>query len=136
MSILKTPYAHLLPEDSVVWARWLQRYGDLFQSVEYDIQVGKGRDPGAHHPANLRAMGIKLSRRRIDAVCFRPGEIHLVEITRIADLRCLGQVAAYPALYRETYQPRLQLKMAVVAEELGTDMQLPFRQANVTIYLV
>lgn len=136
MSILQTPFPHILAEDAEVWKRWLTRWGPLFDNIEYDVRVGTGRDPGAHHPANIRQMAIGLSKRRIDAVSIHHGQVYLFEITRLADLKCLGQVMAYPALYRQTFQPDIPIKMCVVAEKLGTDLTIPFRKANVAVYLV
>lgn len=136
MSILRTPYPHLLPEDTEVWARWLKRNAHLFERFEYDIQVGTGRDPGTEHPENIRAMAVGLSRRRIDAVGHRPAQVWLFEVTRLADLKCLGQVQAYPLLYAQTFRPLKPIRTAVVCESLGTDLEQAYRLANVTVYRV
>lgn len=136
MSIYSTPYPHMLKEDAEVWLRWLDRYADKFSMLEYDVRVGTGRDPGPAYSDTMRRMAIGLSQRRIDCVAYRPGEIHILEVTRVADMKCLGQIHAYPILYQITYEPRQKLISAVVAQTLGTDVLVPYRRANVTVYLV
>jgi len=108
----------------------------MFDSFEYDLPVGKGRDPGEQHTENIRQMAITISQRRIDAVGYRPGWIFLFEITRLADLRCLGQIQAYPLLYARTFHPTRPVRTCVVCEQLGTDLEPAFRTAGVTIYRV
>jgi hypothetical protein len=136
MSIKATPFPHLLPVDAAVWQRWLDRYGHLFKRFDYDLKVGRGRDPGPATDPKMRQMAVTLSQRRIDAVGYRGSETHLFEITTLADLKCLGQIQAYPLLYAQTFPTLGILKTAVVAERLGTDLETAYRQANVTVYLV
>ena len=136
MSIANTPIPHMLPEDTEVFMRWLHRYGSLFDSFDYDVRVGQGRDPGPTYPQNIRQMAISLSQRRIDCVAYRRDSIHIIEVTKTADMTALGQVTAYPILFRQTYETTARLIPAVVCEHLGSDVEIAYRRSNVTIYRV
>jgi hypothetical protein len=136
MAILRTPYAHLLPEDAEVWSRWLAKWGQFYLGFEYDIRVGTGRDPGKVFPENIRQMAIGLSQRRIDAVGYQRGCRTIFEITRVADQRCIGQLISYPKLYVETHHPKCTIKTAVVCEQLGTDMASAFRALDIISYIL
>ena len=136
MSVLSTPYPHLIPEDSEVWSRFLDQWGKFYSRFDYDVRVGAGRDPGDSFPGNIRDMGILLSQRRIDAIGYTPKNIQLFEITRVADLKTIGQLIAYPTLYRETYNPTKPLQTSVVAVEIGTDLAPAYRKLNISVYLV
>lgn len=115
-------YPHLLPVDIPVWERFLAEHRADYTRIDYDVRVGKGRDPGSEYDDNIRKMGIDLSMRRIDAVGYTPNFIHIIEITRVASLRAIGQLTSYPLLYEATYQPDRPLIPLLVAEQIGTDL--------------
>lgn len=126
-------YPHLLPEDIAVWERFLHARGHQFTAFDYDVRVGIGRDPGSHYAQNIRAMAIGLSQRRIDVVAYTATAIHIIEVTRQVGLKAVGQIMAYPTLYRQTYQPNLPITPLIVAETLQPDI-LPVLAANTIFY--
>jgi len=111
-------YPHLLPPDVPVWEWFLYQHGHLYRRFEYDVRVGPGQNPGPEIEPRLRQSAFDLSRRRIDAVGYRPGEIHVIEITKRAGLKAIGQVTAYPILYRLTFDAPAVVKSVLVCEEL------------------
>lgn len=131
MPIQNRKYPHLLPPDVPVWERYLAKHAHQFSSIDYDIQVGHGRDPGDIHPQNIRAMALNLSRRRIDAVCQMPGQILIIEITTLADMTALGQMIAYPILFRQTYKPDIPVKTLLVCETIGSDLEPVMKLAQI-----
>jgi len=118
----RAKFPHLLSQDIIVWERFLVTHGRDYDRLEYDIRVGIGRDPGAEFPENTRTMAIDLSMRRIDAVGIRTDRLDIIEITTIAGIHAIGQLFAYPCLYRETFKPDLPLHPILVASELGPDI--------------
>jgi hypothetical protein len=115
-------FPHLLAPDIDLWERFLAANPDRFKAYEYDIRVGAGRDPGADTPENIRGMALDLSQRRIDAIGYTPNDITIIEITCSAGLRAVGQMLAYPHLYRMTHSPTAPIKILLVASEIQTDM--------------
>jgi len=117
-------YPHLLPEDVPVWEDYLKRHPGLYSFIEYDVRLGLGRDPGPEFEGNIRQMAVDLSMRRADAVGFMDDEIVVIEITTVADMTALGQVQAYPILYKLTYSPVNKVSGLLVMREWGTDLKV------------
>lgn len=135
MSFKNRLYPHLLPDDIPVWERYLAAFPDRYDRIEYDVRVGNGRLAPFGSAPNIRKMQRDLSRRRIDAVGFRPGQIDIIEITRLADLKAIGQLTAYPLLYQQTFRQTPNLHTILVAEELHTDIKTVIDSLPVEVWL-
>ena len=128
-------YPHLLPHDIVVWERFLHQHGMAYDYFDYDVRVGRGRDPGQTYEPNIRQMGVDLSQRRIDAVGFKTDHIDIIEVTTHAGIHAIGQLQTYPLLYTITYKPLKPLRSLLVCSELGSDV-LPAIQFHNILYYV
>ena len=119
-------FPHLLPDDRILWERFLKTDFNIFQRFDYDVRVGDTRDPGPAFSPNIRQMAMDLSQRRIDAIGFTPHSVTIIEISTNAGLTQIGQLEVYPVLYRESYQPKLTLKTLLIAEnvQLGIEPAL------------
>lgn len=119
----RSKYPHLLSVDTAVWERFLNSDQNRFSHFDYDVRVGIGRDPGPDIEDKYRQLGVDLSQRRIDAIGHTPIERCIIEITTIATLKAIGQMSAYPILYRQTYPHQLQQTRLLVCEILETDIK-------------
>lgn len=128
-------YPHLLPQDINVWEQFLAEHGHKYSQFDYDVRVGRGRDPGARHDPNIRRMAVNLSMRRIDAVGHRPGFFDIIEITTVAGIHAIGQMQVYPLLFAQTFKPLKPLRSLLVCRELGTDVTLAIEKLNILLYL-
>lgn len=129
-------YPHLLPDDILIWEAYLADPLILWDSIDYDVHVGKGRDPGEAIAPNIRQMAISLSERRIDAVGHGPHSIDIIEITRSAGMTALGQLELYPLLYQQTFLPTKPLRTILVAAEIQSDIDVKLKRANTLVALV
>lgn len=128
-------FDHMLPQDQEVFKLFLASPANIYEYFDYDVRVGDGRDPGTEHDENTRQLAIKLSQRRIDAVGHHADHIAIIEVTRVAGLKALGQLHAYPVLYQLKYKPQLSLKPILIAETLETDAEEAFHFAKIPILL-
>ena len=117
-----TRFPHLLPQDVEVWLLFLKSPANIYTHFDYDVHVGDGRDPGTEYSQKDRDLGIFLSQRRIDAIGHHSTHLAIIEITRQAGLKAVGQLIAYPILYNSKYSPGTQIKPLLVAEEMQTDV--------------
>ncbi len=124
-------YPHLLPDDIEVWEQFLAEHSDEYDYFDYDVRVGRGRDPGANFDPNIRTMGIGLSQRRIDAVGHKSDSIDIIEITGHAGIHAVGQLNVYPLLYAHMFKPLKPLRKLLVARELGPDVLPAFIVYNI-----
>jgi hypothetical protein len=129
------PYRHLLKKDIVVWERFLASESQRFTSFDYDVRVGDGRDPGPNYPDNIRRMAIQLSQRRIDAIGHAPNHIAIIEVTVVAGIKAFGQCKIYPILYKLAHPDHPPIKVLLVAERLGTDVEPAFTPSEVSVLL-
>lgn len=129
-------YPHLLKADSQLWDEFLLSKALVVSYYDYDVAVGNGRDPGPEYEKNIRQMGLDLSRRRIDAVGTAKDAIYIIEITQQAGLKALGQLHAYPVLYKQTFSPSLRLVPILVARRFSTDAKSAFDNAGIKYYLL
>lgn len=124
-------YPHLLPPDIPVWELFLDLYAHRFDAIDYDVRVGEGRPNPNLETANLRRMATDLSQRRIDAIAHKGSVRILIEITHHLGLKALGQIHAYPVLYRQKYPGTYTLQSLIVAGELGTDIHPVIEQLKI-----
>lgn len=128
-------YPHLLPEDIILWERFLDRHGNEFTHFDYDVRVGEGRPTDDYYPQNIQQMALDLSMRRIDAVGHTPNELYIIEVTVSAGLKAIGQLITYPILYKQTFQPTKPLHPLLVTEALQPDV-LPALEHHSLDYLI
>jgi len=129
-------YPHLLPPDIPVWLGFLKEYGHQFHRFEYDVRVGQGRPAPLTYPENIRQMALDLSMRRIDAVGFTAAGIIVIEITRLAGLRAVGQLVTYPILYRQTFDPKQTVNPLLVCQEIDSDIKPILIEKNIDYVII
>lgn len=87
------------------------------------MKVGEGRDPGPDFPDHIRDMALNISKRRIDAIGFTGDTPTIIEISVNAGLTQLGQLMAYPCLYRIQTGTNLPIQRLLVARSIQTDIE-------------
>lgn len=129
-------YTHLLPPSAELLASFLQANPDRYEQIDFDVHVGRGRDPGDQYEKNIRNMGIVLSQRRIDCVGMADDRIDIIEVTPEAGLTSLGQMLAYPQLYIQTYAPNLPVRPVLVTYQFSPDIQSLYRFHNIEFHIM
>lgn len=114
-------YPHLLPADVALWERWLDRYGDFFTALEYDVHVGGGVEVVPGWSQETIKMASTLAAKRIDVVGHKPGEIWIVEVKPEAGVAALGQLLCYRILYIEKFKPTAEPICCLVTDHLVPD---------------
>lgn len=128
-------YPHLLTPDVPVWEAFLAAFGDNYTEIDYDVRVGQGRPAGPGFDPAIQKDALDLSMRRIDAVAHAADTVDIIEITRIADLKAIGQLFTYPLLYAQTYHPATPIRAVLVAERLRTDILTVLESYQIAYYL-
>jgi len=129
-------FPHLLKEDIALWKRFLIHPDNTFLNFEYDIRVGDGRDPGPNFDSTIRQMAINLSQRRIDAIGHNATGITIIEISNNPGLTQIGQLTAYPTLYKLTYHYTKPIKTLLVAASLQSDLLPVLEQGQLSYILL
>ena len=129
-------YPHLLKEDILLWKRFLASQHNLYTTFEYDVRVGDGRDPGPYYDKNIRKMALDLSQRRIDVIAHTTTDITIIEISLNPGLTQIGQLLAYPTLYKLTYHYTGIIKTLLVAATLQSDLQPVLHEGHMPYVLL
>lgn len=133
---LPSKIPHLISDDSKLLLQYLSANPDLYDYLEYDVPVGDGRDPGPDFDPSIRTMAIQLSRRRIDCIGHASDHIDIIEVTQSAGLTALGQLHAYPVLYRQTYAPAKEIRPVLLCRSLQSDMEKSIETAAARLIIL
>jgi len=126
----------MLDSDVPVWERWTQAHGDPSWTYRYDVRVGQGITPDPRLSQVMSKWAIDITKKRIDCVVHKPGEILIIEVKTRAGLNSIAQVVSYPLLYQAQYNPTLPLRPILIAEKLLLDVEMLLRLLDVTYYVL
>ncbi len=129
-------FPHLLPLDRELWIDFLDLPANVYDNYQYDVKVGNGRDPGPDFPDHIRQMALNISRRRIDAIGFTGTTPTIIEISTNAGLTQLGQLMAYPCLYKIQTPDSPEPQRLLVAREIETDIKPVLKDQKIAFILV
>lgn len=136
MNGAKARYSHILEPDRTLFQLFIESKIYPYVNLDFDVRVGVGRDPGPTFTDDIRRMAIHLSQRRIDCVAHTLSLIHIIEVTYSAGLTSLGQLIAYPQLYKASYRPALPVFPVLVCHDFQTDAQQHFVDHHIAFHLV
>jgi hypothetical protein len=136
MNGAKARYSHILEPDRTLFQLFIESNLYPYINLDFDVRVGNGRDPGPTFTDNIRRMAIHLSQRRIDCVAHTLSFIHIIEVTYSAGLTSLGQLIAYPQLYKASYRPILPVFPILVCHDFQTDAQQHFIDNHIIYHLI
>jgi hypothetical protein len=129
-TILGKPYAttwrgsppHMLTPDIPVWYRFLQKWGDFFTNLYYDVLLGgpyltpeQERDP-------YWRMWRANTSKRADAIAELDDQVWIIEVSQRPGLRAVGQLMVYLSLWIEDPKILKPEKAILVCEEIDTDL--------------
>ena len=119
----------LMPMEVAVLREWLRIHEAEYDSFDYNVRVGVGSDPGPTFDAKMRQMALDVTRKRIDAVAYKSGDVTLIEVKKRATLSAVGQIVAYRTLWNADNPLRLASHLLLVASAFDPDV-LPVLSEN------
>ncbi len=128
-------YPHMKPQDVAVWERFIARYPDFFERVDYDVCVGTGAPFETHMCEKENCECAKLYQKKIDVVAYRDYTRYILEIKPVANMRGLGQAIAYGKLYRDSFTTSDNIVLGIIAEKMENDLEEVFDAQGVSVWL-
>ncbi len=126
----------ILDQDIPVWYRFLEKYGDLFINLYYDVFVGgpwyskeKLADP-------MFFMWRALNAKRIDALGETEKELFLIEVNTNPGLRAVGQLQVYGKLWAEDPKINKPIKLILVCASVDPDLLASAAALGITSYVM
>jgi len=131
-----TQYPAMLPTESAIWSAFLAKHGSGFTSIDYNVRIGVGFDPGPGVPDYARKAAIANTQLRIDAVAYDGTSWWLIEIKRRAGAGALGQLLQYAVLYETDYPKNSPLQLAIVTNYAKLGLQALCDRHKIQLYII
>lgn len=122
-------YAHMLDDEAAVWDRFVDKFPDRFETVDYDFRVGEGMKVPEHYEENITRMAKMLSQKRIDVLAWNDDQPTIIEVKKRVGLSALGQVLGYRTLFIKNL-PRIKKPKLMVLCEIISDDDMTVLKAN------
>ena len=114
-------YPHLIGEDTEVWNRFILKFPDKFDTVDYDVHVGKGVESGLTPDEKDRRYWEDLTKKRIDVIGWSKDFATIIEVKKRATLFSLGQILGYKYLYLMEHPEQLSVRTLIVCSTTSQD---------------
>ena len=114
-------YPHLIGEDSQVWSRFILKYPDRFNTVDYDVHVGQGENTTPIPDEKSRLYWQDLTKKRIDVIGFKNDFVTIIEVKKRSTLFTLGQILGYRFLYLQENPEVKSVNSLIVCSTISND---------------
>jgi len=126
-------YPHMMPNDILIWERFLTQFPVRFDGFDYDIRVGKGRIPAETEPQWKIDLALALTRFRIDAIGWNDGKPTIIEVKPYAGLSALGQLLGYLYFWNKEHMDNRTSRLLCVTDKSTEDVRFLFGYYNVEL---
>lgn len=133
--IKQSKYSRLRPEDIAIWERFIDKYPAYYESVDYDVKVGNGREYPEYVGKVIQQGAVEHSRKRVDVVGYKGFEIHVIEVKPNASGGALGQVIEYYELFREQYHGTETIVPVIITDITHPDTERVAMKLGVKILI-
>lgn len=129
-------FPHLMPADIVLWKKFLIQHKGEFTVYAYDIHVGAGAPIPPDTPPEYVKSVEASTKKRIDVVAHKPGEVWIIEVKPYASLSAIGQILCYAALYEHDFKPTEKIVKCVVTDVVYPDEAFLFAKFGILSFVV
>lgn len=129
-------YPHMFPRDIVIWERFVEKLGRLYDSFSYDVKVGTGRPENSDWSENIKRMNYILSTFRIDAVSHKGSKTTLFEVKPDAGPSAIGQILCYGELYERDKTSPETAHLAIITNRATPDIAHLCAVFNIELYIL
>lgn len=129
-------YPHMKPNDIEIWERFIEKFPEYYNSVQYDFNVG---DPPPFNPLADDGTDLnqdKLYRLKIDVVGHYNNIIDIIEIKPNAGPGTVGQVIGYRELYLRDEQPKEKVQAVILTNKIQPNMEYLCKIQDVKLIVV
>jgi hypothetical protein len=133
---IRAKYPHMMPEDVIIWERFIRNGQFLPDDVWFDVKVGIGLPVPSGQPDWMKRMVEYNYKKRIDMV-WRVGlDYWVVEAKPFAGIVALGQVIFYSEAFADRFRPNYPVKRAVITDVIDADVKPVFDLYSVIVFEV
>jgi len=126
----------MLPRDVPVWYRFLEKYGDPFIRLYYDVLLGGPFLTEEEKKDPLKRDWRYLLSKRMDVLAELSREIWIIEVVHVCGMRSLGQVQTYHALWLQDPKIDKPPVKILVAETIDEDLLSSAGLQGISVFIV
>lgn len=115
-------YPHMKPADVAIWERFIEKYPDEYDSVDYDVAVGTGKRHDSEPETQLVDGFELLTKKKIDVVGYKGQTVHIIEVKPNGGASALGQAKSYELLYKRDIDQVSPTRTRLITDTVGDDM--------------
>ena len=116
-------YPHMMPEDRIIWRRFVGNGLYLPDVVWYDVHVGKAVEVASGQPEWMHKFSEYSTRKRIDIVGRKGLDYWVIEAKPRAGIVALGQAVFYSLAFMEEYEHVGEVIPMVVTDVVDEDVR-------------
>ena len=124
------------PRDVAIWERFIDKYKNAFDTVQYDFNVG---DPPPFDPMGDDGEDLNqdaLYRLKIDVVAHVGNQIYIIEVKPNANSSTIGQIEAYKEIYIRDEQPKNKVNMIILTDTILPNMKYLCEKKDIQLVIV
>ena len=129
-------YPHMMPEDRAIWERFIEKYPDAYDTVQYDVPCGSDPEFNSSVQEEIGGNAIKLYKKKIDVLAFKGDAIDIIELKPKAGASAVGQVKMYKNLYIKDYTPPVTPRCVLITDAANSDVREFAQMENVNLFIV
>ncbi len=114
-------YPHLIGNDTEVWHRFILLYPNKFDTVDYDVHIGKGVSTDPIPDKSSKIYWADLTKKRIDVVAWKNDFVTIIEVKKRVSLSTLGQILGYKFLYLREHPEIPVVSVLIVCSSIDQD---------------
>jgi len=127
---------HMLAPDIPVWYRFLDAWKHQFITLYYDSLLGGPLLTTDEDKDRMSRMWRALTSKRTDAIAELQDEMWIIEVALFPEMRAVGQLITYDALWKEDPKIDKPVRKILVAQGIDSDVATGLLAVNVTLHLV
>lgn len=118
---LRRKYPHLIGEDTEAWTKFIISYPTKFDTVDYDVKVGRGSGADTFTDDTDKNYWLQLTKKRIDVIGYKKDIITIIEVKKKVGLHTLGQILGYRFLYLRENPEIKSVKTLIICSSINED---------------
>lgn len=134
--VKRKKYPHMIAEEAEVWGRFVDKFPERFDSVDYDFRVGDGQKYDKGMPEKYGRMITMLTQHRIDVLGWVGEKPTIIEVKERAVFSTIGQLIGYRALFIEGFKNLRDPDLLCVCREITDDDWFVFKSQNIPVEVV
>ncbi len=129
-------YPNVRAAETLIWDRFIDKFPDAYDSVDYNVKVGEGADIPEGTQPNIAGGFKQLTQHKIDVVGHKDGKVEIIELKPYAGATAVGQVIGYRDLYVHHIDPTAKPSLAIITDTERPDTKLICQKQGIKLIIV